>query len=100
MLTDYQKVETRIQVFYQALKRQWFLENKPHEFDVQDIRLGGLLQRGRSSRERLQALYDEKIDRIEELEENQLEMFGHGAIRHETPICFNSWKLSVTVNPI
>lgn len=100
LLTDYQEVEKRIQAFYQALKRQWFFENKPHGFDVQDIRLGGLLQRVRSCRERLQALYDEKIDCIEELEENRLEIFGRGAIRHETPICFNSWKLNVTVNPI
>lgn len=100
LLTDYQEVEKRIQAFYQTLKRQWFLENKPHGFDVQDIRLGGLLQRVRSCRERLQALYDGVIDQIEELEESQLEMFGHGTVRHEVPVCFSAWKRNVTVNPI
>lgn len=100
LLADYQEVEKRIRVFYETLKGQWFRENKPHGFDVQDIRLGGLLQRVQSCRERLQALYDGKIDRIEELEENQLEMFGHGTARHEEPVLFSSWKHNVTVNPI
>lgn len=100
LLSDYQEAETRLQTFYQAFKRQWFLENKPHGFDVQDIRLGGLLQRLRSCRERLQELCDAKIDRIEELDEPQLELLGRGAAQQETPICFNSWKLNVTVNSI
>lgn len=100
LLTDYQAVEERLDAFYRALRRQWFLENKPHGFDVQDIRLGGLLQRVRSCKERLQALCDGEIDRIEELEEIQLEMFGHGTARHEAPACFSAWKRNVTVNPI
>lgn len=54
----------------------------------------------RSCRERLQALYDGVIDQIEELEESQLEMFGHGTVRHEVPVCFSAWKRNVTVNPI
>ncbi len=100
LLADYQEVEKRIEAFYQALRRQWFRENKPHGLDVQDIRLGGLLQRVRSCKERLQALFDGEIDRIEELEERQLEMFGHGTARHEVPACFNAWRRNVTVNPI
>ncbi len=100
LLADYREVERRIEAFYQALKHQWFLENKPHGFDVQDIRLGGLLRRVRSCRERLQALYDGEVDRIEELEERQLELLGHGTARHEAPVCFNAWKRNVTVNPI
>lgn len=100
LLSDYQETEKRLQIFYQAFKRQWFLENKPHGFDVQDIRLGGLLQRLRSCRERLQALYDEKIDRIEELDEPQLELSGRETAPHEAPICFNAWKLNVTANTI
>lgn len=100
LLADYRETEKRIAVFYQAFRRQWFLENKPHGFDVQDIRLGGLLQRVRSCRERLQALYDGKIDRIEELEEIQMEMLGNETARHETPVCFNGWRHNVTVNVI
>ena len=100
LLKDYQKTEQRLISFYEALKRQWFLENKPHGFDVQDLRLGGLIWRIRSCKERLQALYDGKIDRIEELEETRLELLGHGAAPGETAMCYNSWRLTVTVNPI
>lgn len=100
LLSDYQAVEERVDAFYQTLRRQWFRENKPHGFDVQDIRLGGLLWRVRSCKARLQALYDGEIDRIEELEEQQLEMFGHGTARREAPVCFNDWKRNVTVNSI
>lgn len=100
LLTDYEAVGERLDAFYQALRRQWFRENKPHGFDVQDIRLGGLLRRVRSCKERLQTLYDGKIDWIEELEESQLEMFGHGTDRNEVPVCFNGWKQTVTVNSI
>lgn len=100
LLEDYREVEMRIEAFYQALRHQWFLENKPHGFDVQDLRLGGLLQRVRSCKERLQALCDGEIDRIEELEERQLELFGRGAVQQNRPVCFNAWKLNVTVNSI
>lgn len=44
-------------------------ENKPHGFDVQDIRLGGVIQRVKSCMERLQQYINGAIDVIEELEE-------------------------------
>lgn len=100
LLRDYQETEKRLKHFYETFKRQWLLENKPHGFDVQDIRLGGLIWRVKSCKERLQALYDGKIDRIEELEEPRLELLGHGEVAGETSVCYNSWKLTVTVNPI
>lgn len=97
LLIDYQEVERRIKVFYEKFKQQWFRERKPFGFEVQDIRLGGLLWRVKSCRERLQALYDGKIDRIEELEEKQLNDLKCG---DAGSVCFNSWKLNVTVNTI
>lgn len=100
LLRDYQETEKRLKHFYETFKRQWLLENKPHGFDVQDTRLGGLIWRVKSCKERLQALYNGKIDRIEELEEPRLELLGHGEVAGETSVCYNSWKLTVTVNPI
>lgn len=100
LLRDYQETEKRLKHFYETFKRQWLLENKPHGFDVQDTRLGGLIWRVKSCKERLQALYDGKIDRIEELEEPRLELLGHGEVAGETSVCYNSWKLTVTANPI
>lgn len=100
LLEDYRETEKRIEHFYQMFRQQWFRENKPHGFDVQDIRLGGLMKRVQSCRERLQDFCDGKIERIEELEETQLEIFGNGACARKEPICFNSWKLTVTANPV
>lgn len=97
LLTDYEEVEKRIKNFYEKFRQQWFRERKPFGFEVQDIRLGGLMQRVRNCRERLQAFYDGKIDRIEELEEKQLYISeGDSA----GPVCFNSWKRNVSVNLI
>ena len=47
--------------------KQWNIENKPTGFDVQDIRLGGLLRRTDSCRRRLLDYTSGKIDEIPEL---------------------------------
>ena len=49
-------------------EKQWFAENKTGGFDVQDIRIGGLLQRLSSCRRRLLAYAAGEISAIEELE--------------------------------
>ena len=69
VIADYKKMIKRMEVFYRTFRNQWYAENKPHGFDVQDIRLGGLLQRMKSCLERLEDYRDGKIDRIPELEE-------------------------------
>jgi len=74
LIEDYKKLQKRLKVFHRAYKNQWFTENKPHGFDVQDIRIGGLIARIGSCAERLQALYEGKINVIEELEEKQLDI--------------------------
>ena len=43
--------------------------NKTYGFEIQDARLGGLMQRVKSCRERLLAFCDGEIDGIEELSE-------------------------------
>lgn len=69
-------LEERIRAFYQALKTQWLLENKPFGFEVQTIRLGGLLQRIRDVDDLLQDYLAGKTCRIEELEEKLLPYGG------------------------
>ena len=39
------KILARLDLFYDAYRTQWFSENKPHGFDIQDIRLGGVVRR-------------------------------------------------------
>ena len=70
---DYPLVSEKIRIFYDAFKAQWFNDNRPHGFDVQDIRLGGLLQRLESCKNRLIDYADGAIDRIDELEETLLD---------------------------
>lgn len=76
IIRDYKKMIQRTEDFYQAFQKQWYLENKPHGFDVQDIRIGGLLQRMRSCQSRLEQYRDGVIDSIPELEETILPLPG------------------------
>lgn len=65
---DYTEVSRRLVKFATAFEKQWFAENKPAGFDVQDLRLGGLLRRTDSCRRRLLDYASGRTDRIEELE--------------------------------
>ncbi len=98
LITDYQELQEKLEVFYESYRTQWFTENKPHGFDVQDIRLGGLMMRIRSCRERLQMFLDGKIDVIEELEEKQLDFSGNGEVFRKEAVGFNNWPEIITAN--
>ena len=91
LIADYNKMIRRTEAFYYAYREQWYRENKPHGFDVQDIRLGGLLCRMKSCRDRLTDLANGKIDRIPELEEPTLPLLTNAC-------CYNSWRLTATAN--
>lgn len=100
LIGDYRKLLSKIEVFYQAFKKQWFTENKPHGFDVQDIRIGGLMTRIKSCGDRLQELSDGKIEVIEELEEKQLDFNGNGEQFGYEHGGFPLWEKIVTANVI
>lgn len=67
-----------LDVFMVAFKKQWHLENKPHGFDVQDLRLGGLKQRLLSTQQKLIDYLNGSINRIEELDEPILDYMCRG----------------------
>ena len=69
LLPDYEKTLENFEIFASAYEKMWFKENKPHGFDVQEIRLGGIIQRTKSCTRRLRAYINGEIDKIEELEE-------------------------------
>jgi hypothetical protein len=73
---EYVKVERLIRIYGKAFEKQWFLDNKPHGFDVQDHRIGALLYRTDACRRRILDYVNGKIDRIEELEEALLPFKG------------------------
>lgn len=62
----------KMEAFHRAFREEWFRENKPHGFDVHDVRLGGSIQRLKSCRERLLEYLSGRIPVIEELEEPML----------------------------
>ena len=59
----------KLNKFYDVYREFWYSENKPHGFDIQDARLGGLLKRLESCKNRLINYCNDKIDHIPELEE-------------------------------
>lgn len=72
----YEKLIERLNDFHKAYQKMWFSENKPHGFDVQDIRIGGLIWRIKSCMERLRQFADGTVDAIPELDEPVLENFN------------------------
>ena len=73
ILKDYDVYMEKLAVFHKAFQSMWFKYNKPHGFDVQDMRLGGLMQRAISCKDRLIALINGEITEIAELDEPVLE---------------------------
>lgn len=98
LIKDYQLLLKKLDKFYRSFKTLWFSVNKPHGFDVQEIRLTGLMGRVRGCMERLQDYADGKITIIEELEEVQLDFTGNGTEFSENPINLNSWKRITSTN--
>ncbi len=86
---DYSLLVKKLEDFHGIYQSRWFKENKPHGFDVQDIRIGGLIQRIKSCRDRL-LKYLEGGCPIPEIEEPAMEEInGH-----------NHWSRLVSANVI
>lgn len=90
---DYAKVIKLVEGFAKAFEKQWFYENKTSGFDVQDLRIGGLIRRLSSCKRRLLDYVDGKIERIEELEGDILP-YGTKA----KSIYFNEYRVTATCN--
>lgn len=81
--------------FRDCLEKQWMEENKPFGFEVQDIRLGALIQRIKTAKKRVDDFVSGRVHRIEELEEERLP-FALG--RQGSPIDYNQWNRMVTAS--
>ena len=73
LVTDYGKTLSRLRAFYKAYQALWFSENRPQGFEVQTIRLGGLMQRLADCQARLRQYCSGEISAIAELEEPVLD---------------------------
>ena len=92
---EYIEVKKRLSAFIKAFEKQWMADNKPHGFDVQEMRLGALLYRLDSCRRRILSYVNGKTDRIEELDEKLLPFH-----KKEKSFQFNSAPLTATVNSL
>ncbi len=88
-----------LEKFREAFHKAWLTESKPHGFDVQDLRIGGLMQRLKSTRATVNAYLNGELDRIEELEETR-QYFDCSA--EDSTKCLtlgmNSYRLTATPN--
>ncbi len=91
LIADYKKMIKLTEQFYLAFRSQWYQENKPHGFDIQDTRLGGLIMRMKSCLDRLEAFRNGEISSIPELEEEVLPQYTQKT-------CFNNWARMITTN--
>ncbi len=98
LLADYEEVAQRLKSFLKAYRKQWLRENKPHGFDIQDIRIGGLIARTESTKERLEEYVAGTISHIEELEEDQLSYFGIEPDTRRPLTWVASWTHIATTN--
>ena len=95
VIASYREIEKKLPLFIRAHREAWFAENKPFGFDVQEIRLGGLLLRTKSCRERLEK-YLADGEKIPELEEKLLDFAGGGEEFAKEPRRISTYKRAVT----
>ncbi len=97
LLSVYDEILAALDDFYHKFRTQWFFENKPEGFEIQDARIGGLYFRIRHCRDRLSEYIDGKVDKIEELE---LELLPFRDRSDGIPICNNNWKSIISASQI
>ena len=97
LLKEYDIVLRRLRLFEKAFREMWMTDNKPHGFDVQEIRLGGVAARTKSCLARITDFLAGKTEKIEELEEKTVDYFTGGEPQRQMMIC-NSYALLASVN--
>ena len=100
IVREYEECIRRIHLFYDAFEEQWMYENKPNGFEVQDIRLGGLVQRMEHCKNRLEKFLCGELVSIPELEEELIEPFGNGGEYEPQDFCIEKWSKIVSVNTV
>ena len=93
---EYTELIPLIKAFKCAFEHQWLLENKQRGFDVQDYRLGGLIERTKSCKKRLIDYAGGKISSIDELE---CDILPFGKYDAGDSIYYNNFRESASSNP-
>lgn len=100
ILSEYDIVLEKINVFYEKFKVVWFKECKPNGFETHDVRIGGLKQRIIHCKERLIKYINSEIDSIPELEEELLDFYGNGKNYKKKPPYYINWGMISSVSKV
>lgn len=82
-----------LESFNEAFCYQWYKTNKPFGYDVQELRIGGQLLRLKDSKKRIERYLKGEIDRLEELEPEDLPYKTKNNLHKGTN---GDWKASLT----
>ena len=85
LLPQLKEIRKRLDIFHRCYREQWYKENKSFGFEIQDLRIGGLMRRVETCTQVLSDYLDGKLARIEELEQPLLDFHGEGTVeKHRT----------------
>lgn len=94
VLPDYEKVERLLETLLDDFRKMWFAEKKPYGFELQEARIGALIARTKSCKNRLADYANGKTEKIDELEEELLMPSAFVKPDFRKTICMNRWNLS------
>ena len=97
LVEEYAICTQDIAEFLRAFRTTWMAENKPFGFEVQDLRIGGLIQRMNACRERLEAWLEDG-EPIPELETPALDHKGGATTFTKQPMRYTTWRQTASVN--
>lgn len=95
---DYLKTVKSLRKFLACLEALWYRENKGTGLEIQQIRLGGLIQRLLSCNQKLQEYVSGKIDIIDELEQEILDEYNFK--ENKGFIIITDWPTLATANVV
>ncbi len=72
LIKEYKELCKRLERLHKTFYILWNKDNKPQGWEIQDVRLGGLIQRIKTCARRLKDYVNGKLERIDELEEELL----------------------------
>ncbi len=94
---EYARLPERLRAFYDAYVSLWEKENKTSGIEVEDIRIGGLIERTLHCGKQLKRFIEEDFT-ISELEYKLLDFYGKGEVLLGNPVVCNQYALCATAN--
>ena len=95
---DMDETVRRIKKFVRTLKTQWMTELKPYGFEIQEYRLGGVMERIKGCKERVLQYVNGETENIPELEETLYPDAWLGRNERTGRQAYNSFELIASVN--